>query len=146
MLQCCESTERNYLFLSYFAVGKTFRAFLFDALKVGVTYQSLNLCYIYLLIKVHTEPFLLDSSFHRSLDTTLTLYYTNLFVVSIAYTIYSSKKDAAKADSPPLLQHPITPASSVHPATSPVWLHAPHLLHAIHQLAEVTSDHAAAYL
>ena len=50
MLQCCELTEKNNLFLSYFAVGKTFRAFLFDALKVGVTYQSLNLCYIYLLI------------------------------------------------------------------------------------------------
>lgn len=57
MLQCCESTEKNDLFLSYFAVGKTFRAFLFDALKVGVRYQYLNLCYIYLLIKVHTEPF-----------------------------------------------------------------------------------------
>lgn len=33
-----------------------------------VTYQSQNLCYIYLFIKGHTEP--LDFSLHRSLDTT----------------------------------------------------------------------------
>ena len=67
MLQCCESRPKTLSVPEFFAVGKTFRAFLFRVVKGGVPLsKNLNICDY----QGSSEPSYWKLSFHKSFDTT----------------------------------------------------------------------------
>ena len=67
MLKCCESDGETYLFLSFFAVGKSFRALLCHAVKGGVSCQKTIFCNF----QGSKRVIFFTRGFHNSLYTTL---------------------------------------------------------------------------